>query len=220
MPCFSWHYQWGKRNSAAREKKEVELHVEAEVKETQKATQKKSDYECYTDALKEELGYISMLGLPGLEGVKVNLNNNTFVPLRLTDRHEYDDQSNQKAVHQGGDEGEKILYSDEILKRAFLERRGRRMLLVIGDPGAGKTTLLKYYALCARDDHARLGFAKQAAVFYLPLRELVRNEHGTYKSLQSNLELLSERHHQNIQEHFFEDWLRGETVLYKIVVSG
>ncbi|MFZ4525148.1 MAG: NACHT domain-containing protein [Chlorobium sp.] len=206
-------YQWGKRNSAARQKKEVELQVEAEVKETQQAKQKKSHYDCYTDALKEELGYISMLGLPGLEGVKVNLNNNTFVPLRLTGRHEQDDQSKQKPIHQGGDEGEKTLYPDEILKRAFHDRRGRRMLLVIGDPGAGKTTLLKYYALCARDDQARLGFTRPVAVFYLPLRELVRNEHGKYKSLQANLVLWSERHHQNIQDHSFDEWLRGETVL-------
>ncbi len=210
---FFGAYQWGKRNSAVREKKEVELHVEAEVKETQQAKQKKSDYDCYTEALKEELGYISMLGLPGLEGVKVNLNNNTFVPLRLTGRHEQDDQSRQKPIHQGGDDGEKTLYPDEILKRAFHDRRGRRMLLVIGDPGAGKTTLLKYYALCARDDQARLGFTRPVAVFYLPLRELVRNERGSYQSLQKNLELWSERHHQNIQEHFFDEWLRGETVL-------
>ncbi len=45
------------------------------------------------------------------------------------------------------------------------------------------------------------------------MRELVRNERGSYQSLQKNLELWSERHHQNIQEHFFDEWLRGETVL-------
>jgi UDP-2,3-diacylglucosamine pyrophosphatase LpxH len=44
--------------------------------------------ECYQATLKEELGYIRMLGMPGVESVKVNLNDDTFVPLRMSDRQE------------------------------------------------------------------------------------------------------------------------------------
>ncbi|MFZ4526817.1 MAG: DUF4062 domain-containing protein [Chlorobium sp.] len=96
--------------------------------------------ERYQTILKEELGYIRMLGLPGVESIKVNLNNDTFVPLRLSDRQERGGLVSKESDQQGSDH---ILYPDEIMKQAFHDRRGRRMLLVIGDPGAGKTTLLK-----------------------------------------------------------------------------
>ncbi|MEI6652998.1 MAG: DUF4062 domain-containing protein, partial [Chlorobiaceae bacterium] len=112
--------------------------------------------ERYQTILKEELGYIRMLGLPGVESIKVNLNNDTFVPLRLSDRQERVGLVSKESDLQGG---EHILYPDEIMKQAFHDRRGRRMLLVIGDPGAGKTTLLKYYALCALEDYTKLGFS-------------------------------------------------------------
>jgi|OM-RGC.v1.009583510 hypothetical protein len=46
--------------------------------------------------LKEELGYIRMLGLPGVESIKVNLNDDTFVPLRLSDRPESGFHPNKK----------------------------------------------------------------------------------------------------------------------------
>ena len=146
---------------------------------------------CYQDTLKEELGYIRMLGLPGVENVPVNLNDDTFVPLRLSESRESGKPFRDKSIHEGN---EHILYPDEIMKRAF---RKRRMLLVIGDPGAGKTTLLKYYALCALagDHYTRLGFAVPVNVYYLPLRELARHEKGHYDSLPANLALWSERHH-------------------------
>ena len=89
------------------------------------------------------------------------------------------------------------------------------MLLVIGDPGAGKTTLLKYYALCAlEDDHyARLGFKAPISVFYLPLRELIRDKEGNYDTLPANLASWSGKHHQIIAANVFADWLNGGTSL-------
>jgi len=169
----------------------------------------------YQSALKEELGYIRMLGLPGVECVKVNLDDATFVPLRLTDRQEMFSARLEKDSgkrHEGGDH---ILYPDDIMKRAFHDWRHRRMLLVIGDPGAGKTTLLKYYALCALDSErfSRLGFSGPVNVFYLPLRELVCHENGRYHSLPANLALWSERNHLPFTEQQFDQWLQSGRAL-------
>ena len=154
----------------------------------------------YQKTLKEELGYIRMLGMPGIERVVVNLNDDTFVPLRLSERL-------------GHDGGEHILNPDEIMKQAFDDRRGRRMLLVIGDPGSGKTTLIKYYALCALDDYTRLGFNAPVNVFYLPLRELGRKANGHYDSLPDSLALWSERHQHAIAATLFDEWLQGGSSL-------
>ncbi len=164
--------------------------------------------ERYHATLKEELGYIRMLGLPGVESIKVNLNDDTFVPLRLSDRQE--NGSNKKNSQQGS---EHILYPDQIMKQAFHDRRGRRMLLVIGDPGAGKTTLLKYYSLCALEDYKRLGFTEPVNVFYIPLRELVRDKEGDYISLPANLANWAKKHHQTIATDVFTDWLNSGTPL-------
>ena len=164
--------------------------------------------ERYRSALKTELGYIRMLGLPGVESIKVNLNDDTFVPLRLSDRQESDNK--EKNNPQGN---EHILYPDKIMKRAFQDRRGRRMLLVIGDPGAGKTTLLKYYALCALENYKRLGFTEPVNVFYIPLRELVRDKEGDYISLPANLANWAKKHQQTIATDVFTDWLNSGTSL-------
>jgi len=161
--------------------------------------------ECYQTILKEELGYIRMLGLPGVESIKVNLNNDTFVPLRLSDSNARGGLFSKERELQGG---EHILYPDEIMKQAFHDRRGRRMLLVIGDPGAGKTTLLKYYALCALEDFAKLGFSAPLNVFYLPLRDLVRDKEGRCREkLPATLAGWSEKYHQSIDAKVFNDWL-------------
>ncbi|ACF44615.1 putative signal transduction protein with Nacht domain [Pelodictyon phaeoclathratiforme BU-1] len=176
-------------------------------KETSQSVDKKHEEcaECYQTILKEELGYIRMLGLPGVESIKVNLNNDTFVPLRLSDSYARGGLFSKESELQGG---EHILYPDEIMKQAFHDRRGRRMLLVIGDPGAGKTTLLKYYALCALEDFAKLGFSAPLNVFYLPLRDLVRDKEGRCtENLPATLAAWSEKHHQSIDAKVFNDWL-------------
>ncbi|NMW21424.1 MAG: SUMF1/EgtB/PvdO family nonheme iron enzyme [Chlorobiaceae bacterium] len=164
--------------------------------------------ERYQAMLKEELGYIRMLGLPGVESIKVNLNDDTFVPLRLSDR-----QGNAGKQKNNLEGGEHILYPDDIMKQAFQDGRGRRMLLVIGDPGSGKTTLLKYYALCVLEDYSRLGFIKTVNLFYLPLRELVRDKEGKYISLPANLANWSGNHQQTIAAVVFSDWLNSGTSL-------
>ena len=167
--------------------------------------------QCYQTILKEELGYIRMLGLPGVESIKVNLNNDTFVPLRLSHSNERGGLVSKESDLQGS---EHILYPDEIMKQAFHDRRGRRMLLVIGDPGAGKTTLLKYYALCAIDDYTKLGFSAPVKVFYLPLRDLVRDKEGhCTEKLPATLAAWSEKHHQTIDAKVFNDWLNNDSSL-------
>ncbi len=160
----------------------------------------------YQAALKEELGYIRMLGMPGVESIKVNLNNDTFVPLRLSDQQVRGTKSQEQDVQ--SHEGESHIFSpDEVMKRAF---KKRRMLLVIGDPGAGKTTLLKYYALCALEESQRLGFAVPPNVFYLPLRDLVRDKATNhYDSLPANLASWAGKHHQTIGARLFDDWLQS-----------
>jgi len=171
----------------------------------------KDEAECYQNTLKEELGYIRMLGLPGVESIKVNLNNDTFVPLRLSDSHERGGLVAKEGDMQGS---EHILDPDEIMKQAFHDRRGRRMLLVIGDPGSGKTTLLKYYALCALEDFAKLGFSAPVHVFYLPLRDLVRDKEGCCtENLPATLAGWSEKHHQSIDAKVFNDWLNHDSSL-------
>ena len=161
----------------------------------------------YQAALKEELGYIRMLGMPGVESIKVNLNNDTFVPLRLSGQQVRGGKSQAQESFQDHEGESHIFYPDEVMKWAF---KKRRMLLVIGDPGAGKTTLLKYYALCALEESNRLGFAVPPNVFYLPLRELVRDKATNhYGSLPANLFSWAAKHHQTIEVSLFESWLRS-----------
>jgi formylglycine-generating enzyme required for sulfatase activity len=179
---------------------------------TQPVDKKHKEYaELYQAILKEELGYIRMLGLPGVESIKVNLNNDTFVPLRLSDSHENVGRVSKESDLLGR---EHILYPDAIMKQAFHDRRGHRMLLVIGDPGAGKTTLLKYYALCSLEDYTRLGFSAPVNVFYLPLRDLVRDKEGRCtEKLPGILAGWSEKHHQPIDAEVFTDWLNYDSSL-------
>ena len=171
----------------------------------------------YHATIKEELGYIRMLGLPGVESVKVNLNDDTFVPLCLSDRHESGFHPRKQDIPQARGGVEDMLNPDEVMQRAF---KKRRMLLVIGDPGSGKTTLIKYYALCAlEEDHfKRLGFPAPVSVFYLPLRDLFRHEKGHNDTLQANFARWSEKHNQPIDATFFEEWLHNGTPL--ILLDG
>ncbi len=165
----------------------------------------------YQAALKEELGYIRMLGMPGVESIKVNLNNDTFVPLRLSDQQVRGSKSQPQDSFQDHEGESHIFYPDEVMKRAF---KKRRMLLVIGDPGAGKTTLLKYYALCAFEESNRLGFAAPPNLFYLPLRDLVRDKTTNhYDSLPANLSSWAAKHHQTIAPRLFETCLQSGTSL-------
>jgi formylglycine-generating enzyme required for sulfatase activity/predicted MPP superfamily phosphohydrolase len=167
--------------------------------------------ERYRVTLKEELGFIRMLGMPGVESIKVSLNDDTFVPLRMSDRQGRANLFSKESTLQDSDH---IRYPDEIMKRAYHDGRGRRMLLVIGDSGAGKTTLLKYYALCALEDYKRLGFSAPVNVFYLPLRNLARDKDGHYiEALPANLAGWSAKQHQTLEGRFFDEWLQSGTSL-------
>jgi len=165
-----------------------------------------AELQLYQSTLREELRWIRMLGLPNIERIDVNLDDDTFVPLRFTRSRERD-----------GDEAERlhsmlemdnILTPDRVMQEAF--RKERRMLLIIGDPGAGKTTLLKYYALCCLDAErfSRLGFAEPVNVFYLPLRELVKKDGGGYHHLAESLARWALANQLEIDRKLFDGWLR------------
>jgi formylglycine-generating enzyme required for sulfatase activity len=166
----------------------------------------------YHAALKEELRWIRMLGLPGMERVDVNLDDDTFVPLRISRRAGSAMLLDEKSMMRGI-EVEHLLTPDAVMQQAF--RDSCRMLLIIGDPGSGKTTLLKYYALCCLEDgrSQKLGFSEPVTVFYLPLRELVRQKSGHYDTLPANLSLLAENQQLTIDKKLFDNWLRNGKVL-------
>jgi formylglycine-generating enzyme required for sulfatase activity len=161
---------------------------------------------CYQSTLKEELRWIRMLGLPNIERIDVNLDDDTFVPLRFTRSRERDSDEPDR-LHSML-EMDNILTPDRVMQEAF--KSDRRMLLVIGDPGAGKTTLLKYYALCCLDPErfSRLGFAEQVNVFYLPLRELVKKDGGGYHHLADSLARWAAENQLEIDRKLFDGWLR------------
>jgi formylglycine-generating enzyme required for sulfatase activity/tRNA A37 threonylcarbamoyladenosine biosynthesis protein TsaE len=177
------------------------------------------DLQRYKTALKNELGTIRILGLPGIERIDVNLDEQTFVPLRFSRLHELSILHDWQ-IPSKDRSGEVALEPDRVMKLAF---EHRRMLLVIGDAGAGKTTLLQYYALSCLDGSRfdRLGFSASVNVFYLPLREVEQE-----RSLPENLALWAKRHHRTIDAAAFEHWLgSGNTLvlfdgLDEIGVSG
>ncbi|AOS82990.1 hypothetical protein BIU88_01815 [Chlorobaculum limnaeum] len=165
-----------------------------------------ADLHCYQSTLKEELRWIRMLGLPNIERIDVNLDDDTFVPLRFTRSREFSSDDPER-LHSML-EMDNILTPDRVMQEAF--KKDRRMLLVIGDPGAGKTTLLKYYALCCLDAErfSRLGFAKPVNVFYLPLRELVKKDDGGYHHLAESLARWASANQLEIDRKLFDGWLR------------
>ena len=158
----------------------------------------------YQEALKEELGTISLLGIPMLESVPVNLTD-TFVPLHISDIW----RSEKRYIRQTETQSSS---PEKVMSVAFTNNR---LLLVIGDLGSGKTTLLKYYALSCLDNkgYKKLGFKKPVVVLYLPLRELMRAERGDYESLPFNLSAWSDKHSLNVSESFFSDWLHTRQTL-------
>jgi formylglycine-generating enzyme required for sulfatase activity len=165
-----------------------------------------AELQCYHSTLKEELRWIRMLGLPNIERIDVNLDDDTFVPLRFTRSRELvgDDPERLHSML----EMDNILTPDRVMQEAF--KKDRRMLLIIGDPGAGKTTLLKYYALCCLDAErfSRLGFAEPVNVFYLPLRELVKKDGGGYHHLAESLVRWASANQLEIDRKLFDGWLR------------
>lgn len=71
--------------------------------------------------------------------------------------------------------------------RAFpkAEKRGRKGLVVLGDPGSGKTTCMKRIMLwCLRKGAETLELPKGMLPVFLPLRELKSLDHGLDRFIQ------------------------------------
>ncbi|NTV25516.1 MAG: SUMF1/EgtB/PvdO family nonheme iron enzyme [Chlorobiaceae bacterium] len=179
---FAWYQHWGK----------TFFFIKKKLKK-------------YRSFISEDLGWISMPGLPGgVENIRVGLNDGTFVQLHFVESINIVDLPSEADKFQNSASDEHT--PDEIVQRAF--NNDRRMLLVIGDSGAGKTTLLQYYAFCALDRRRcrRLGFNRRPQVFYFPLRLLVITE-----NLSENLARYAKQCQLDIDAFLFDKWLQKKS---------
>ena len=170
----------------------------------------------YQSTLKEEMGWIKLLGSPDIERVQVGLTD-TFVPLRISDRWKSEGRFNlnQKVRNELEEDSAS---PDEILQWVFSRYR---MFLVIGDPGSGKSTLLKYYAICCLEHKQDRLFkdARPVRVFFLPLRELRQNDAG-FLSLPENLSLWAAERSLTIEPKRFDGWLRDRKRKSLVLLDG
>jgi formylglycine-generating enzyme required for sulfatase activity/energy-coupling factor transporter ATP-binding protein EcfA2 len=208
------YIQYIRRNKDAEQKRIVELKAEKKVKEEEKFTAAKTAEEIYCAALKEEMGFIHMLGSPQLESKAVKLEE-AFVSLRISQHwrsenrfvpcQEMDIEKQEIGCH---------FSPEEVMKQTFKQYR---LLLIIGDPGSGKTTLLKYYAVTCLDKYTgkyrQLGFTKEILPIYFPLRELEFDDKNEPGSLPENLAKWSEKHLMNIPARQFHTWLQDHDTL-------
>jgi predicted NACHT family NTPase len=208
------YIQYLRRNKDAKQKKEAELDAEKTFKEKEKITAAATAKDIYCAALKEELGFIHMLGSPQLESKAVKLEE-AFVSLRISQQwrsenrfepcQETDIEKQETGCH---------FSPEEVMKRTFKQYR---LLLIIGDPGSGKTTLLKYYAVTCLDRYTgkyrQLGFTKEILPIYFPLRELEFDKNDEPGSLPENLAKWSEKHLMNIPARQFHTWLQEHDTL-------
>ena len=74
----------------------------------------------------------------------------------------------------------------EAFKQA--ERRGRKGLIILGDPGSGKTTHMKRMLLwCLRKNPEAMGLPREMLPVFLPLRELKELDAGLDRFIQDQL---------------------------------
>jgi formylglycine-generating enzyme required for sulfatase activity/energy-coupling factor transporter ATP-binding protein EcfA2 len=211
---FLKYIQYLRRNKDARQKKQAVMDAEKKFKENEVTTAAKTAEEIYCAALKEELGFINMLGSPQLESKAVKLEE-AFVSLRISQY--WRSENRFEPCQDPGIEmpGTGCYFSpEEAMKRAFKQYR---LLLIIGDPGSGKTTLLKYYAVTCLDKYTgkyrQLGFTREILPIYFPLRELEFDKNNEPGSLPENLAKWAEKHLLNIPAQQFHTWLQDHDTL-------
>ena len=209
-------YQYVKRPKDKKKEKAMELEAVEEREEIIRKHVEKTCEELYSDALREELGNIDMLGSPDIESKTVKLSA-AFVSLRISEswRSETRFEAHGKPVDPPEYEGERYSTAEEVMERAF---KSCRLLLIIGDPGSGKTTLMKYYAMHCLDKEnnkcRQLGFTQQIFPIYFPLREL-EFETGTDEpiSLPQSLAQWAKRRLLEIPADQFHAWLQKRNTL-------
>jgi predicted NACHT family NTPase len=207
-------YQYFRSRKGAKQKKIGDLEGEQEFKDQQQFKAARTAEEIYCAALKEELGFIHMLGSPQLESKAVKLEE-AFVSLRIS-QHWRSENRFEPCLEMDIEKQETGCYfsPEEVMKRTFNQYR---LLLIIGDPGSGKTTLLKYYTMTCLDKYTgkyrQLGFKKEILPIYFPLRELEFDENNEPGSLPENLAKWSEKHLMNISKQQFHTWLQDHDTL-------
>ncbi len=163
----------------------------------------------YQSTLKRQLSNITLTGSPALESFSVKLSD-TFVSLSLSGTSRCETRLFAGDIQCESQKEERTSTPEEVMSFVFQQHP---LLLVIGDPGSGKTTLLKYYALSCLNNgrYKEFGFREPVNVFYLPLRDL--NKDDTYFSLPANLSLWSKKHFLDISESIFSSWLDKPSTL-------
>ena len=160
----------------------------------------------YRATLKEELGWVKMLGSPDIPNLPVHLLD-TFVSLRISETWRSETRFDPKQE----EDRAKDYTPEQIMQRAFTKRR---LLLIIGDPGSGKTTLMKYYAMCCMSSERckRLGFDELPMPLYFPLLQV----HSRDEQIDSLPELLArwaKDHTLPIDDKWFDDQLNQRPTL-------
>jgi formylglycine-generating enzyme required for sulfatase activity len=195
---------------------QVEKRVETAKKEAGKEFDERVEHrksqtveDRFRATLREELGWVKMLGSPDIPTLPVHLLD-TFVSLRISETWRTEERF-APTMDGGEREGKRDFTPEEIMKRAFANRR---MLLIIGDPGSGKTTLLKYYTICSMSpEHCKwLGFDRPPVPVYFPLRQI----HGDGKQIDdppTNLSQWAKDHTLSIDQEWFSKQLNEKPTL-------
>jgi formylglycine-generating enzyme required for sulfatase activity len=131
-----------------------------------------------------------------------------MMDLRITGKSCFRDAEHAEECLQARGEGREISVPD-----AFVEtgRRGRRGIVILGDPGSGKTTHLKRVLLwCLERGHQRLGLPDNMIPVFLPLREL----RDLKKSLDDFIQLQLDQPHLETREGFGNRLLKRGCLLF------
>lgn len=130
-----------------------------------------------------------------LAGFKTNLR----VPIRIEDiyvplRAMIDTRLTGKACFADAEDAESLLEQchgglEISVPEAFKEARGRRGIVILGDPGSGKTTHLRRVLLwCLKGGPEKLGLPKDMIPVFLPLRNLKDISKNLDDFIQSELD--------------------------------